>query len=273
MLPGCVLVQNDNSWILKMTRATEMKSSRSALPRDVAIPGKFDSFFSFPTAKGGYSGVAVYTDSTCAVPMKAEEGLSGRLQPKPPLSTDERVSPVFPSVSDIEPFPDEQGNVIATFDALDSEGRGLIIDFGLFVLINVYCPNETSDARLSFKMNYHLMLQERVRLLMQEGREVIVVGDLNICATPFDHCDGHLPSTVQTFYEHPARSWFQTWLDPIGPMIDVVRTYWPDRKGLYTCKSPPDLGSSLPETNISQVGIQKSQLERRIMALASITFS
>lgn len=213
-----------------------MKSSRSALPRDVAIPENYASFFSFPVAKGGYSGVAVYTKSATAVPVKAEEGLSGRLQPKLSLSAEERISADYPSVDDIGAFPDEDGNLPESFDALDAEGRGLVLDFGLFVLINVYCPNETSDARLSFKMNYHLLLQERVRRLIKEGRDVIVVGDMNICATPLDHCDGHLASHAEVFWDHPARAWFRTWLEPEGAMIDVVRKFWPERKGLFTCQ-------------------------------------
>lgn len=220
-------------WVLNY--GTEMKSSRSALPPDVAVPGHFDGFFSFPAAKGGYSGVAVYSDSRKVVPLKAEEGISGKLQPKPPLSADERVSKTYPFVSDIVAYPDEDGNIPASFDALDAEGRALVVDFGLFVLINVYCPNETSDARTSFKMNYHFLLEERVKQLMRDGREVIVLGDINICATPMDHCDGHLPSNASTFWDHPARAWFRKWLDPLGPMIDIVRSYWPDRKGLYTC--------------------------------------
>ncbi|KAI0080227.1 DNase I-like protein [Panus rudis PR-1116 ss-1] len=217
----------------------EMKSSRSALPRDVALPDDYGAFFSFPIAKGGYSGVAVYInmhEGRKCIPLRAEEGLSGKLQPKPPLTIEERISCSYPSADDMVLYPDEEGNTPATLDALDAEGRGLVVDFGLFVLINVYCPNETSDARLSFKMNYHLMLQERVRQLVSEGREVIVVGDINICATPLDHCDGHLPSNQSTFYEHPAREWFRNWLDPDkGQMVDVVRTFWPERKGMFTC--------------------------------------
>lgn len=212
-----------------------MKSTRSALPRDVAVPESYASYFSFPVTKGGYSGVAVYTKSSEAVPLKAEEGLSGKLQPKPPLTAEERVSSIYPTVDDITAYPDEDGNVPATFDALDAEGRGLILDFGLFILINVYCPNETSDERLPFKMNYHLLLQERVRRFIAEGREVIVLGDMNICATPLDHCDGHLPSHADVFWEHPARAWFRSWLEPEGPMVDVVRTFWPGRKGMFTC--------------------------------------
>ncbi|EKM50195.1 uncharacterized protein PHACADRAFT_153651 [Phanerochaete carnosa HHB-10118-sp] len=213
----------------------EMKTTRAALPRDVAIPDNYTSFFSFPVSKGGYSGVAVYTKSSEVVPLKAEEGLSGRLQPKPPLSAEERISQTYPSVNDVAAYPDEDGDVPGTFDALDSEGRALVLDFGLFVLVNVYCPNETSDARLPFKMNYHLLVAERVRRFIDEGREVIVMGDMNICATPQDHCDGHLTSVREVFWDHPARAWFRHWLDPDGPMVDAVRTFWPARKGMFTC--------------------------------------
>ncbi|KAH7929050.1 DNase I-like protein [Leucogyrophana mollusca] len=213
----------------------EMKTSRTALERNVAVPDTFEAFFSFPVNKGGYSGVAIYSDTRTITPLKAEEGLSGNLQPKPPLTPDERISHSYPYAHEIELHPDEQGNTPSDLVALDAEGRSLVVDFGLFVLINVYCPNETSDARLPFKMNYHFMLGERVRKLMDEGREVIVVGDINICASPLDHCDGHLVSNAAYFTDHPARAWFHKWLAPAGCMTDVVRQFWPDRKGMYTC--------------------------------------
>ncbi|KAG1752308.1 Endonuclease/exonuclease/phosphatase [Suillus paluster] len=213
----------------------EMKTSRSSLSRCVALQDDFEAFFSFPQNKAGYSGVAVYADSRTITPLRAEEGLCGILQPKPPLTFDERISRSYPCAHEIELMPDEHGSTPSDLAALDAEGRALIVDFGLFVLINVYCPNETSDVRLPFKMNFHVMLQERVRRLMNEGREVVVVGDINICATPLDHCDGHLASNVATFHDHPARAWFHRWLSPIGCMTDAVRTFWPDRKGMYTC--------------------------------------
>lgn len=213
----------------------EMKTSRSSLSRCVALPDDFEAFFSFPQNKGGYSGVAVYVDSRTITPLRAEEGLSGILQPKPPLTLDDRISRSYPCAHEIELMPDEHGSTPSDLAALEAEGRALIVDFGLFVLINVYCPNETSDARLPFKINYHTMLQDRVRTLMNEGREVVVIGDINICATPLDHCDGHLSSNTATFYDHPARAWFHRWLSPIGCMTDAVRTFWPDRKGMYTC--------------------------------------
>ncbi|KAI9440385.1 Endonuclease/exonuclease/phosphatase [Lactarius indigo] len=213
----------------------EMKSSRAAIGRDVALLDSFDSFFSFPDSKGGYSGVAVYTDLHTATPLKAEEGLSGRLQQKPPQSPEERVSRSYPAAHDLELVPDEDEQTPHDLLSLDLEGRALVLDFGLFVLINLYCPNEGSDARFPYKMNYHLMLQERVKGLIAEGREVVVVGDLNVCAAPIDHCDGHLPSNASTFWDHPARAWMRDWLTPRGPLVDVLRQFWPDRKGMYTC--------------------------------------
>ncbi|KAI0028884.1 Endonuclease/exonuclease/phosphatase [Vararia minispora EC-137] len=214
----------------------EMKTTRAAIGRNFALPDSFDAFFSFPVTRGGYSGVAVYTDRDRALPLKVEEGLSGKMQPKPPLSADERVSTCYPCSHELELMENIDGNTLSEFTALDSEGRALVLDFGLFVLINIYCPNETSGERLPFKMNYHYMLQERVRRLVQdEGRQVIVTGDMNICAAPMDHCDGHLPSNSESFYEHPARKWIRSWLEPNGLMIDVTRRFHPDRKGMYTC--------------------------------------
>src|SRR6266478_1451807 len=213
----------------------EIKSSRAAIGRDIVLPDSFHSFFSFPASKGGYSGVAVYTDTRTATPLKAEEGLSGGLQSKNPLSPEERISTSYPLAHELDLVPDDDDQTPHDLLTLDLEGRALVLDFGLFVLINLYCPNEGSDARFPYKMNYHLMLQERVRGLIAAGREVIVVGDLNVCAAPIDHCDGHLPSNASTFWEHPARVWIRDWLAPKGPLIDVLRQFWPDRKGMFTC--------------------------------------
>jgi AP endonuclease-2 len=214
----------------------EMKISRSAMDYGTAVPGPFDGFFSFPISKGGYSGVGVYTDSRTAVPLKAEEGISGKLQPKPPLSPEERIGPTYPLAHELDLMTDEDGKTPTDLAVLDAEGRGLILDFGLFVLFNLYCPNESSDARHPYKMNFHYLLHERVKRLVEQQREVIVLGDINICSTPLDHAEGHLERVQAGFYDHSARKWLQEWLDPeTGVMTDVIRSFWPDRKGMYTC--------------------------------------
>ncbi|KAF8508888.1 Endonuclease/exonuclease/phosphatase [Gautieria morchelliformis] len=214
----------------------EMKIQRMALQKHMAVPNGYDSFFSFPVAKGGYSGVAVYTKSDIVAPLKAEEGLTGNIQPKPPFKEQERVSPTYPQAHQIEFYHDENGDTPSSLTSLDAEGRALVLDFGLFVLVNLYCPAEISDTRLPYKMNFHLLLEERVRkLIHEEGREVIIVGDINVTAAPIDHCDGELPSQQADFWSRPPRAWLKNWLVPLGPMVDVVRDAWPERKGMYTC--------------------------------------
>jgi AP endonuclease 2 len=214
-----------------------MKIQRMALQKHIAVPNGYDSFFSFPVAKGGYSGTAVYTKSDTVAPLKAEEGLTGNIQPKPAFKEQERVSPIYPQAHQIEFYHDENEDKPPSLTSLDAEGRALVLDFGLFVLVNVYCPAEVSDTRLSYKMNFHFLLEERVRTLIhEEGREVIIVGDINVTAAPIDHCDGELPSQQADFWSRPARAWLKNWLVPLGPMVDVVRDAWPERKGMYTCK-------------------------------------
>jgi AP endonuclease 2 len=203
----------------------------------IAVPGKYHGFFSFPVAKGGYSGVAVYTKSTTVVPLRAEEGLSGCLQPKPPLSNDERVSANYPAIENVDLMADDDGGIPNSLVEFDKEGRALVLDFGLFVLINLYCVADSGDTRYHYKMNYYYLLQERVRILVEEGREVIVVGDLNSCPAPIDHCEGMLPKHKDSFSDYPHRAWLRDWMVPNGLLVDTTRERWPDREGMYTCGS------------------------------------
>ncbi|TFK39608.1 Endonuclease/exonuclease/phosphatase [Crucibulum laeve] len=253
----------------------EMKSSRAGLPKSAAIPPSYDSFFSFPVKKTGYSGVAVYTRRSCVIPVKAEEGLTGMLQPKPPLTQEERISPArkYP----IERPVDEQDQLFLapegdldettevdgeleetpgpveplTLKTIDAEGRALVVSFGLFVLINVYCPNDGtgSPERDAYKMAFHRLLSARVKELIEEGHEVVVVGDLNACASVLDHCEGELVlkraqreglDAENLFWGGKSgRSWLRDWLirehEENGTLVDVVRKFWPGRKGMYTC--------------------------------------
>ena len=90
-----------------------MKCTRANLERHVAVPAPFDAFFSFPVTKGGYSGVGVFTNSDVVVPLKAAEGLSGRIQPKPPLAPEERISPAYPLAHHIDLVPDDDKETVA----------------------------------------------------------------------------------------------------------------------------------------------------------------
>jgi AP endonuclease-2 len=250
-----------------------MKTTRTGLDYDWAVPGDFDGFFSFPITKGGYSGVAVYTRSQTASAIKAEEGLTGTLQPRNPLKSEERVSSKYPFAHEMNLMSCEDGSIPSELTHLDAEGRALVLDFGLFVLINVYCPIITSEARTPFRMNFLYLLEERVRILIQEGREVVVVGDINICSLPLDHAEGHLTSNASKWFdERPDRVWLRNWLDyENGPMCDVVRKFWPERKGMFTCQSGISFHST-PNQHSFQAGTHAFLLATRTTGRELTTF-
>ncbi|KAG6864016.1 hypothetical protein C0991_001083 [Blastosporella zonata] len=224
----------------------EVKSSRSGLSKGCAVPTSYHSFFSFPVMKSGYSGVSTYVRAASATPVKAEEGLCGIVQPKPPLTAEEHVSAqgAYPHrILDADDI---------NYKGLDSEGRTLVLDFGLFVLINVYCPNDGNgtDERNKYKADFHTVLEARVKGLVEvEGREVIVVGDLNACAAVIDHCEGQIMVArglaeglegEEGFWGKESRRWMRGWMVSEdggrgGHMTDITRRLWPDRKGMYTC--------------------------------------
>ncbi|TEB36838.1 DNase I-like protein [Coprinellus micaceus] len=221
----------------------------SSSRRTQATPPSFDAFISLPVKKTGYSGVATYTKSSVVVPLKAEEGLTGLLQPKLPLSEEERISKpgAYPPRLLDDDAEGAEGEDELDFDDLDSEGRTLVLDFGLFVLINTYSPNVgDTPARLAYKMAYHKLLSVRVKgLIEKERRQVIVVGDVNACAAVIDHCEGDLMvrkgreegmEGEAGFWGEEYRRWLKDWVkEDGGTMVDVVRKFWPGRKGMYTC--------------------------------------
>ncbi|KAG6830238.1 hypothetical protein H0H87_008795 [Tephrocybe sp. NHM501043] len=226
-----------------------MKSSRSGLSKGCAVPPSYHAFFSFPVAKSGYSGVSTYVRAASSVPIKAEEGLCRVLEPKLPLTDDEHVSHLgaYPQC-----ILSDSGNEDIDYKDLDSEGRSLVFDFGLFVLINVYCPNDGNgtDERNKYKADFHTVLEARVKGLVEiERREVIVVGDLNACAAIIDHCEGQLMVSrglaeglqgEEGFWGKESRRWMRDWMvsedgTSCGHMIDITRRLSPDRKGMYTC--------------------------------------
>ena len=140
---------------------------------------------------------------------------------------------------------------------LDSEGRCVITDHGAFLLFNVYIPN-AGEERNDFKLRFLEVLSMRVRQCQAEGREVVVVGDLNIAATRLDHCapepyvldDG----SKVAFEESPSRQWWRKHVtDAVDTaavcadgqhtaassqralLVDVLRAEFPGQRDAYTC--------------------------------------
>ncbi|PWZ01391.1 DNase I-like protein [Testicularia cyperi] len=203
----------------------ETKMTRKQLTESMCILPSYHSFFNFHPAKG-YSGTVTYVRKSVAIPLKAEQGITGRLVPAPEEAIG--YNPVD-TRDDVEP---------KIWTGLDDEGRAVVLDLGMFVLFNVYAPNETGPERLEYKMSYYKALAERADRLIAAGRQVMIVGDMNIIRDPIDHCDPEQSIKEHGwshFHQHPARSWFTTFLAPKGKFHDVGRMYHPQRRKMFTC--------------------------------------
>ncbi|KAK6341871.1 Class II abasic (AP) endonuclease [Orbilia blumenaviensis] len=218
----------------------ELKIQAKDLRDDmVLIPG-WDSYFTFPKHKKGYSGVAIYTRQSKISPTKAEEGITGHL---PPTGAGRNVTyRDLPEDQQIGGYPtiDKDDGV-----TLDSEGRGLVVDFGLFVLIGTYCPvGREEEARQDFRMAWLNALEERIRNLTKMGRRVVTVGDLNIAPEPIDSADAWEmqkrlgPDSVEMleWREVPAKKLLRGLCEPSeeAVMVDLVRQFFPERVAMYT---------------------------------------
>lgn len=110
-------------------------------------------------------------------------------------------------------------------------------------------------------MAFYHALEERVRQLIDQGREVMVVGDMNAVVHPQDHCEGAQLVGEQEqaeFMQHPARQWIRALLaKDTGLLIDITRARQPHRKKMYTCWNtlidarPANYGTRLDYTLIS----------------------
>ena len=143
---------------------------------------------------------------------------------------------------------------------LDSEGRCVLTDHGAFLLFNVYVPN-AGEERNEFKLRYLELLSLRVRQCQAEGREVVVVGDLNIAATRLDHCQPEpfvlADGSKVPFEESPSRRWWRNNVtDTLGAaaigcvdvppaesdqqprLVDVLRAEFPGQRAAYRYYTP-----------------------------------
>ncbi|KAK9830809.1 hypothetical protein WJX74_008240 [Apatococcus lobatus] len=214
----------------------ETKLTKTDFDRDIALVDGWQSFFSFYRNKSrGYSGVATFCRTGTAVPLAAQEGLTGVL-PQPAgaahPATDTGQGSLASCYGDLyESFTKEELEVI------DAEGRCLLTDHGDFVLGNIYAPamtsEENAEERFQYRMQFYKALIMRLEGLRAEGRRVVLVGDYNITYNPIDHCEPG-PNFVDGRVD---RQMLLGLLPPHGPFLDTFRVFQPDRTEAYTCWS------------------------------------
>lgn len=164
------------------------------------------SFWATSTKKKGYSGVATY----CSI---------------------DRLPVAACEIDSLGTGSSSEEN--ASEESASGEGRYLLTDFGVFVLINVYVPNageRPARPRLASKLRFLEALLNRCRALVSGGRQVLLVGDLNVACDP----EAVHPKigTLNEVYTEEERRVFKELTDLLS---DVWRATHPDATAAFTC--------------------------------------
>lgn len=174
----------------------ELKTDINAINRWGKVNG-YHSYITVPKNKKGYSGVGCWV----RVPhkndplynvlrvLKAEEGVTGYLtftRGKEKIKFKDDITQGIGGYEDLG-IVDEN-----TALELDSEGRCVIIELACnTVVFSVYCPaNSTNtDEGETFRLKFLNVLLKRIRNLKNLGKNVILMGDINICKDLIDHAE------------------------------------------------------------------------------------
>lgn len=114
----------------------------------------------------------------------------------------------------------------------DNEGRVLVTDHHLFLLYNIYFPNgQRDDIRREYKMHFHQTLLKELKQRIEEGREIIVVGDYNLAPEEKDIYDPVRFKNTSGFLPE-ERKWFKDFI-ALG-FIDTFRHFYPNDKHRYS---------------------------------------
>jgi len=122
----------------------------------------------------------------------------------------------------------EEGLGVKEFD---NEGRTLVLDYGDFVLFNIYFPNGGSgNKRVPFKMAFYDAFLKKANRLKKQGKKIIVCGDVN---TAHEEIDLARPKQNEgnTGFLPEERAWVAKFIS--NGYIDTFRHFHKDG-GHYT---------------------------------------
>jgi AP endonuclease-2 len=226
----------------------ELKIQRKDLRDDMVLLDGWDCFFSLPKHKKGYSGVGIYTRIATCAPIRAEEGLLGVLPSASGVAFRD-----LEEQNSIGGYPSEKQIMEIGVDplALDAEGRCVVLEFPAFVLFGVYSPANSNGLRDDFRYGFINALDCRIRNLIRQGKNVVLVGDLNVSRNEMDTASAvedlrREGLTHEDYVSTPNRRIFNQLLiggDVVGQrdegreegvLWDTTRAFHPDRRGMYT---------------------------------------
>ncbi|AEG17238.1 exodeoxyribonuclease III [Methanobacterium paludis] len=116
-------------------------------------------------------------------------------------------------------------------DKFDLEGRTLIADYGDFVLFNIYFPNgKMSPERLQYKMDFYDAFMEYADKLKDEGKNIVVCGDVNTAHKEIDLARPKENEKISGFLPE-ERAWIDEFLN--HGYVDTFREF-NQEEGQYT---------------------------------------
>lgn len=114
----------------------------------------------------------------------------------------------------------------------DGEGRVLRAEFDDFTLLSCYFPSGSSgDARQAFKMKFLEDFTVFIEKIQNEGKKLIICGDVNICHQSID-IHNPISNAKSSGFLPEERAWVSTFLG-VG-FIDAFRHLHPEEAHQYT---------------------------------------
>lgn len=199
----------------------EVKIAEEKLSKEACIVPGYESYWSCSAKRKGYSGVGTFSKAKMALSCEKDclEGV------------------------DMEK------------DALKGEGRIVTIDIGPCVVVNVYVPNaglgkstnsnfgdgkmpvpdsktrKDAPSRLEYKLEFLNSLHARCKQYIEDGKEVILVGDFNVAV---DVRDTHPSIPLDKAFTEKERYRFSRFLQN-EMFVDVFRYLHPNEMSTFTC--------------------------------------
>ena len=117
-------------------------------------------------------------------------------------------------------------------DKFDHEGRSIMLDFGSYVLYNIYFPNGgRGDEYVKFKLEFYDCFLQRVQEHLKNGVQVICCGDVNTAHKEIDLSNPKANSKISGFL--PEERAYMDIFEQKG-LTDTFRMLYPDKAEAYT---------------------------------------
>ena len=108
----------------------------------------------------------------------------------------------------------------------------LRLDYGEFLLYNVYFPNgRSSEERLAYKMKFYDAFLEHIESERQAGRNIVFCGDVNTAHHEIDLARPKENQKTSGFLPEE-----RAWMDKLtgSGYVDTFRKFVPDENGHYS---------------------------------------